>query len=40
MEKLEKNRIRMATRCINQNGDIVVDGKDIAIAAKHVEDTL
>ncbi|MDR2076951.1 MAG: MaoC family dehydratase [Desulfovibrio sp.] len=40
MEKMEKNRIRMATRCINQNGDIVVEGEAIAIAAKHVEDTL
>jgi 3-hydroxybutyryl-CoA dehydratase len=40
MEKLEKNRIRMATRCVNQRGDIVVEGEAIAIAAKNVEDTL
>ena len=40
VEKLEKNRIRMATRCINQKGDIVVEGEAIAIAAKNVEDTL
>jgi 3-hydroxybutyryl-CoA dehydratase len=40
MEKLEKNRIRMATRCVNQRGEVVVEGEAIAIAAKHVEDVL
>ncbi|MDR1359624.1 MAG: MaoC family dehydratase [Deltaproteobacteria bacterium] len=40
VEKLEKNRIRLATYCVNQNGDVVVEGEAIAIAAKHVEDTM
>ncbi|MDR3176441.1 MAG: MaoC family dehydratase [Desulfovibrio sp.] len=39
-EKLEKNRIRMATRCINQHGEIVVEGEAVAIAAKNVEDVI
>ncbi|MDR1686347.1 MAG: MaoC family dehydratase [Desulfovibrio sp.] len=39
-EKLEKNRIRMATRCVNQRGEIVVEGEAVAIAAKNVEDVL
>ena len=40
LEKLEKSRIRMHTRCINQNGEVVVAGEAIVIAAKHVEDVL
>ena len=40
VEKMEKFRVRMAMRCINQNGETVVDGEAIAIAAKRVEDTL
>ena len=40
VEKMEKFRIRIATRCINQHGEIVVEGEAIAIAAKRVEDTL
>jgi 3-hydroxybutyryl-CoA dehydratase len=40
VEKMEKNRVRMATRCLNQNGEIVVEGEAVAIAAKHVEDIL
>ncbi len=40
MEKLEKNRIRMATRCINQHGKIVLEGEAIAIAATKVEDVI
>ena len=40
VEKMEKNRIRMLTRCINQRGEIVIEGEAIAIAAKLVEDTL
>ncbi|MCL1915173.1 MAG: MaoC family dehydratase [Desulfovibrionaceae bacterium] len=40
MEKMEKSRIRMFTRCINQRGEIVVEGEAVAIAAKYVEDTV
>ena len=40
MEKLEKNRIRMATRCINQHGKIVLEGEAIAIAATKTEDVI
>jgi len=38
VEKMEKNRVRMATRCINQHGEVVVEGEAIAIAGRHVED--
>ena len=40
LEKMEKFRVRMAMRCINQNGEVVVDGEALAIAAQRVEDTL
>ena len=40
VEKMERNRIRMLMRCLNQRGEIVVEGEAVAIAAKHVEDTL
>ena len=38
LEKLDKNRIRMATRCINQHGEVVVDGEALASTARNVED--
>ncbi len=40
LEKMEKFRIRMATRCINQRGEVVVEGEAIAIAARHEEDVI
>lgn len=40
VEKMGKNRIRMMTRCVNQRGEIVVEGEAVAIAARRVEDTL
>ena len=40
VEKMEKNRIRMNMRCINQHGEVVVDGEAIAIAAHRMEDVL
>ena len=40
LEKLEKNRVRMMMRCINQNGEVVVDGEAVAIAAARVEDVI
>ncbi|MDR0826325.1 MAG: MaoC family dehydratase [Desulfovibrio sp.] len=40
LEKMEKNRIRMATRCINQHGQVVTEGEAVAIAAKRVEDVI
>jgi Acyl dehydratase len=38
LEKMEKNRIRMLMQCLNQRGEVVVEGEAIAIAAKHAED--
>ena len=38
LEKMEKNKTRMAMRCINQHGEVVVDGEAIASAASRVED--
>lgn len=40
LRKLEKGRIVMRTCCLNQRGEVVVEGEAIAIAAKHIEDTL
>lgn len=40
VEKMEKGRIRMRTRCLNQHGEVVVEGEAIAIAATHIEDVL
>jgi 3-hydroxybutyryl-CoA dehydratase len=40
VEKMGKRRIRMHTRCVNQRGEIVVEGEAVVIAAKHVEDTV
>jgi len=40
VEKMEKRRIRMVTRCVNQRGELVLDGEAVAIAAQHVEDVL
>ena len=34
VEKLEKGRVRLETKCYNQNGDIVVDGKALVLAPK------
>ena len=38
VEKLPKNRIRLLTRCMNQHGEVVVEGEAIAIAATRIED--
>lgn len=38
--KLEKGRIVMQTRCLNQDGKVVVEGEAVAIAAQKVEDTI
>ncbi len=38
LEKLDKNRIRMAMRCLNQHGEVVVEGEALASAASRVED--
>jgi 3-hydroxybutyryl-CoA dehydratase len=40
VEKLEKYRVRMETRCINQKGEVVIDGEAVAIAAHKPEDVL
>ncbi len=40
VEKLEKNRIRMVTQCVNQLGEIVITGEAVAIASKKVEDVI
>lgn len=40
INKLEKGRIVMQTRCINQRDEIVLEGEAVAIAARHVEDTI
>lgn len=40
LEKLDKNRVRMHAQCVNQRGEVVVEGESIAIAAKHVEDVI
>jgi 3-hydroxybutyryl-CoA dehydratase len=40
VEKMDKNRVRLATRCRNQHGDIVVEGEAVAIAAKRTEDVI
>ena len=34
VEKLEKGRVRLETKCYNQNGDIVVDGESLVLAPK------
>ncbi|HJA40468.1 MAG TPA: MaoC family dehydratase [Firmicutes bacterium] len=34
VEKLEKGRVRLETKCYNQNGDIVVDGEALVLAPK------
>lgn len=36
VEKMEKRRIRLATRCINQDGEVVLDGEAVAIPPKAV----
>lgn len=38
VEKMEKNRIRMHTRCLNQRGEVVVEGEAVAIAAHNPQD--
>ena len=38
VEKMDKNRIRMATRCLNQRGEVVVEGEALASAASRPED--
>jgi 3-hydroxybutyryl-CoA dehydratase len=40
IEKMEKFRIRMRTCCINQHGEIVIEGEAIAIAARKPEDVV
>lgn len=40
LEKMEKGRVRMVTRCVNQRNEVVVEGEAIAIAARHVEDVI
>ena len=40
LEKMEKGRIRMVTRCVNQKGEVVVEGEAIAIAARNKEDVI
>jgi 3-hydroxybutyryl-CoA dehydratase len=40
IEKLEKNRVRLMMRCINQHGEVVVDGEAVMIAASRVEDVV
>lgn len=40
VRKMEKGRIAMLTRCVNQHGEVVVEGEAIAIAAQHIEDTI
>jgi acyl dehydratase len=40
MEKQDRGRILMQTRCINQHGDVVVEGEALASAARKVEDVI
>jgi 3-hydroxybutyryl-CoA dehydratase len=40
VEKMEKFRVRMETTCTNQNGEIVIAGEAIAIAARNIDDVL
>jgi 3-hydroxybutyryl-CoA dehydratase len=40
LEKLEKNRVRLMIRAINHNGEVVVDGEAVTIAASRVEDVV
>jgi 3-hydroxybutyryl-CoA dehydratase len=40
VEKMEKFRVRMETTCTNQNGEVVILGEAIAIAARNIEDVL
>jgi 3-hydroxybutyryl-CoA dehydratase len=40
IEKMEKFRIKMRTCCINQHGEIVIEGEAIAIAARKTEDVI
>jgi len=40
IEKLEKFRVKMRTCCINQHGEIVIEGEAIAIAARKTEDVI
>jgi 3-hydroxybutyryl-CoA dehydratase len=40
VEKMEKFRVRMETTCTNQNGEVVIVGEAIAIAARNIEDVL
>jgi 3-hydroxybutyryl-CoA dehydratase len=39
VEKLPKNRLKIHTTCTNQNGDIVIDGEALVIAASNIEST-
>ena len=40
VEKMEKGRIRLLTRCLNQRGEVVVEGEAHTIPARRVEDTI
>lgn len=34
VEKLEKGRVRLETKCYNQNGDVVIDGEAMVLAPR------
>ena len=34
IEKLEKGRVRLETKCYNQDGDVVVDGEALVLAPR------
>lgn len=34
VEKLEKGRVRLETKCYNQDGDVVVDGEALVLAPR------
>jgi 3-hydroxybutyryl-CoA dehydratase len=40
MEKQEKGRILMQTRCLNQHGEVVVEGEALVSAARRLEDVI
>jgi 3-hydroxybutyryl-CoA dehydratase len=40
LEKREKGRILMQTRCLNQHGEVVVEGEAVVSAARKVEDVI
>ncbi|MDR2075317.1 MAG: MaoC family dehydratase [Desulfovibrio sp.] len=40
LEKREKGRLLMQTRCLNQHGEVVVEGEAVVSAARKVEDVI